>query len=291
MGEETTEERKFGDFSDKLNLISDLFSRVVFQDKRACQELIDIILGKGFRVKEVSTQKELANFIYHSVVLDILARTIEGKKIHVEFQISDKEDHIRRVRYCTGSIDTHTLEKGAAYDELPELYHIFITERDFIGAGQPVYELQRCAGEEHDISLDNGVHEIYVNLESPPATESELAGLLRYIKETTKENERDYFSDIVKSVNSCREQGKDRDVMKYYNSEEFYQEGKADGFKEGKSDGIEEGKREVITNMLKEKMDEEIISRVTKRPIEYVLSVKEEMFAMVQEETTYNCEE
>ena len=109
--------------------------------------------------------------------------------------------------------------------------------------------------------------------------ENELAGLLRYIKETIKENERDYFSDIVKSVNSCREQGKDRDVMKYYNSEEFYQE------------GIEEGKREDIKNMLKEKMDEEIISRVTKRPIEYVLSVKEEMFAMVQEETTYNCEE
>ena len=113
--------------------------------------------------------------------------------------------------------------------------------------------------------------------------ENELAGLLRYIKETTKENERDYFSEIVKSVNSCREQGKDRDVMKYYNSEEFYQE--------GKSDGIEEGKREVITNMLKEKMDEEIISRVTKRPIEYVLSVKEEMLAMVQEETAYKCEE
>ena len=279
MGEETTKEGKFGDFSDKLNLISDLFSRVVFQDKRACQKLIDIILGKGFCVEEVSTQKELTNLLYHSVVLDILARTIEGKRIHIEFQISDKEDHIRRVRYCTGSIDTHTLEKGAAYDELPEIYHIFITEKDFIGAGQPVYEVHRCAGEEHDIILDNGVHEIYVNLESPPATENELAGLLRYIKETTKENERDYFSEIVKSVNSCREQGKDRDVMKYYNSEEFYQE------------GIEEGKREVITNMLKEKMDEEIISRVTKRPIEYVLSVKEEMLAMVQEETTYNCEE
>ena len=279
MGEETTEERKFGDFSDKLNLISDLFSRVVFQDKRACQKLIDIILGKGFRVEEVSTQKELTNLLYHSVVLDILARTIEGKRIHIEFQISDKEDHIRRVRYCTGSIDTHTLEKGAAYDELPEIYHIFITEKDFIGAGQPVYELQRCAGEERDISLDNGVHEIYVNLESPPATENELAGLLRYIKETIKENERDYFSEIVKSVNSCREQGKDRDVMKYYNSEEFYQE------------GIEEGKREVITNMLKEKMDEEIISRVTKRPIEYVLSVKEEMLATVHEETSYKCEE
>lgn len=48
----------------QLNLISDLFSRVVFEDKSACQELIDIILGTGFQVEEISTQKELTNLTH-----------------------------------------------------------------------------------------------------------------------------------------------------------------------------------------------------------------------------------
>ena len=30
----------------KMNLISDLFSRVVFRDKEACQDLVRIILGR-----------------------------------------------------------------------------------------------------------------------------------------------------------------------------------------------------------------------------------------------------
>ncbi len=33
----------------KMNLISDLFSRVVFRDKEACQDLVRIILGKAMR--------------------------------------------------------------------------------------------------------------------------------------------------------------------------------------------------------------------------------------------------
>ena len=34
----------------KMNLISDLFSRVVFRDKEACQDLVRIILGEGYEV-------------------------------------------------------------------------------------------------------------------------------------------------------------------------------------------------------------------------------------------------
>ena len=36
----------------KMNLISDLFSRVVFRDKEACQDLVRIILGEGYEVTE-----------------------------------------------------------------------------------------------------------------------------------------------------------------------------------------------------------------------------------------------
>ena len=116
----------------KMNLISDLFSRVVFRDKEACQDLVRIILGEGYEVTEVTSQYDITNLQYRSVVLDILAETAGEEPIHVEFQISDDDDHMRRVRYCNGSIDTHLLKKGKSYKELPDVYHIYITMNDFM---------------------------------------------------------------------------------------------------------------------------------------------------------------
>ena len=56
---------------------------------------------------------------------------------------------------------------------------------------------------------------------------SELDHLLRYIKETTEENEDACFGHIIKSVKECRE-GED-EIMKYYSSHEFFEEGKKEG--------------------------------------------------------------
>ena len=68
--------------------------------------MVRIILGEGYEVTEVTSQYDITNLQYRSVVLDILAETAGEEPIHVEFQISDDDDHMRRVRYCNGSIDT-----------------------------------------------------------------------------------------------------------------------------------------------------------------------------------------
>ena len=46
----------FENLPQKMNLISDLFSRVVFRDKEACQDLVRIILGEGYEVTGVTSQ-------------------------------------------------------------------------------------------------------------------------------------------------------------------------------------------------------------------------------------------
>ena len=153
-----------------------------------------------------------------------MAETAGEEPIHVEFQISDDDDHMRRVRYCNGSIDTHLLQKGKAYKELPDVYHIYITMNDFIGGGQTVYEIFRTVCDREgtystQYPVENGVHELYINLEIPLGDGSELDHLLRYIKETTEENEDACFGHIIKSVKECRE-GED-EIMKYYSSHEF----------------------------------------------------------------------
>ena len=49
-------------------------------------------------------------------------------------------------------------------------------------------------------------------------------------KETTEENEDVCFGHIIKSVKECRE-GED-EIMKYYSSHEFFEEGKKEGREE-----------------------------------------------------------
>lgn len=49
-GERRMNETIFENLPQKMNLISDLFSRVVFRDKEACQDLVRIILGEGYEV-------------------------------------------------------------------------------------------------------------------------------------------------------------------------------------------------------------------------------------------------
>ena len=56
----------FENLSQKMNLISDLFSRVVFRDREACQDLVRIILGEGYEVTWVTSQYDITNLQYHS---------------------------------------------------------------------------------------------------------------------------------------------------------------------------------------------------------------------------------
>ena len=93
------------------------------------------------------------------------------------------------------------LEKGATFNELPETYVIFITERDFFGKGLPAYHFDRYC-RQIDRSLDDSLHIVYVNAQyrgdddmgrlmrdfsctnAADMTYNELAEKMRYYKET-----------------------------------------------------------------------------------------------------------
>ena len=96
----------------------------------------------------------------------------------------------------------------------------------------------------HNILYGNGVHELYINLEIPLGDDSELDHLLRYIKETTEENEDACFWTYRKRCEKkCRKE--EDEIMKYYSSHEFFEEGKKRRFRrEGRKEGQEEGREE-----------------------------------------------
>lgn len=97
-----------------------------------------------------------------SVCLDAYGTDSENKKYDLEIQRSDKGADPHRARYHSSVMDIENLDAGQEFDELPDTYTIFITEKDFYGMGEPLYVIERknlTTGE----GFEDGEHILYVN--------------------------------------------------------------------------------------------------------------------------------
>lgn len=124
--------------------------------------VLTVILGFKVTVIEVRTQYELKNLRGRSARLDIYAKDEDDNHFNVEIQRSDKGAGVRRARFNSSLVDSNLLEAGTKDHLLPEVYIIFITENDVMGAGLGIYYIERRI-EELNKSFDDGEHIIYVN--------------------------------------------------------------------------------------------------------------------------------
>lgn len=151
--------RRIRDF----RLMDDNFMSKVFEDKPCAEFLLRIILNRDdLKVKEVHGQHDLNNIQGRSVRLDILALDHENRAYNVEVQRSDSGAVAKRARYNSGLLDANLTRKGDAYDALNETYVIFITEKDVLRGGLPIYHINRII-EETGKPFGDDAHIIYVN--------------------------------------------------------------------------------------------------------------------------------
>ena len=147
-----------------FRLIDDDFFNKCFEGNTECIELVlRIVLDMpDLKVLDVRTQVFLENLLNRSVRLDILATDSNGRKFNIEIQRSDKGAERKRARYNSSMMDVSLLEKGTDFSALPETFVIFITERDYMGEGLPVYPVERCVLNTKKLFHD-GAHILYVN--------------------------------------------------------------------------------------------------------------------------------
>ena len=96
-----------------------------------------------------------------------------------------------------------------------------------------------------------------------------------------EENEDACFGHIVKSVKECRE-GED-EIMKYYSSHEFFEE----GTREGREEGEKTTQNSIIKKMLSMGQPLEFISECTDKPVEYIREIATKEPMSVREEGAY----
>lgn len=147
-----------------FRLMDDDFMSKVFEDDRECIEfLLHIIMERDdLKVTDVRTQYSIKNLSGRSVRLDIYAVDITGKKYNIEVQRDDKGAGAKRARYNSSILDANSLVQGSDFNDLPESYVIFITEKDVIGANCPLYHIDRFIKETGQ-SFHDEAHIIYVN--------------------------------------------------------------------------------------------------------------------------------
>ena len=147
-----------------LCMMNNRFMKFMLDDnKEAAQVFLRIILGDDkIKVKNVRIQSFIQNIYGHSSQLDILAQDSKGRYFNVEVQRSDEGAPARRARFYSSILDTHFLQPGKLYEELPDTYVIFITENDVLHDNLPLYNIRRRI-DENAKCFEDGSHIIYVN--------------------------------------------------------------------------------------------------------------------------------
>ena len=138
-------------------------NRMLVDNIEAAEIFLRVIMKDDtIRVMDVRIQSFIQNLYGHSAQLDILAQDGLGRYFNVEVQRSDEGAPARRARYYSSVLDTHFLQPGVDYDDLPDSYVIFITENDVLKKNRPLYTVDRIIKED-GTDFGDGSHIIYVN--------------------------------------------------------------------------------------------------------------------------------
>lgn len=269
----------------ELNLTSDLLSSVVFEDIAAIQDVLRILTGIcDLKVLRVEPQKSFRNLYGRSSVLDVWAEDSWGSQYNMEIQIAENEDHLKRSRFIQSRIDSRSLGSGIGYDELPDLYLIFITQKDFLNIRTGITRIVRMI-KGTDRQAENGVHEVYANLEYP-AEDEEITRLLQFIWDTNNpEISRDGFQNLSERVEYLKnETGGARGMCELMERE--WNNGREEGRKEGEllhliDQVVKKRERKITVEEIADALEEEevMIERILLAAAEAGSNAVEEIYA------------
>ena len=226
-----------------LTLMDDLFMQVVLEEQACTEYILQTILDKSsLKLKEQRLQKRLSNLHGRALVLDCLCTDEKGLLYNIEVQNSSAGAIPKRARYHAALIDTHSLKKGEKFSQLPESYVIFITDKDVLGEGEQLYQIERVIRKSGSLFQD-GSHILYFN--TAIQSDNTLGKLARDFKEANpKEIQSEVLSHRVASLKEGkldREGEKKMNVLLEKYRKKAVEEGIEKGIEKGLAQGIQQG--------------------------------------------------
>ena len=143
--------------------IDDTFFEVLADDIGVCQEMLRIILeDEKLIVKDVIVQSSERNLYGRSVRLDALCILGNGKKCNVEVQRSNKDHHLKRVRFNASVIMVRDSQTDDKFEETIDLIVVYISEFDIFKRGRVIYHVDSVIRETQE-KVDDGLERVFVN--------------------------------------------------------------------------------------------------------------------------------
>ena len=143
--------------------IDDTFFEVLADDIGVCQEMLRIILeDEKLIVKDVIVQSSKRNLYGRSVRLDALCILENGKKCNVEVQRSNKDHHLKRVRFNASVITVRDSQTDDKFEETIDLIVVYISEFDIFKRGRVIYHVDSVIRETQE-KVDDGLERVFVN--------------------------------------------------------------------------------------------------------------------------------
>ena len=251
----------------RWRLMDDDFMKRCFKDNIPAVEcILRIIMEQpDLIVKTVHIEDVIPNLYGHGIRMDVYAVDSLGTEYDIEVQRSDKGAGTRRARFNSSLLDLNSLKKGSSYENLPESYVIFITEKDVLKHGLARYHINRII-EELNQRFDDGEHIIYVN----GAYEGKDA-MGQLMNDFRSENAEEMMLDPLKeTVNRYKNNPEEVAAMcaelEKWSLEERNEgraEGRVEGRAEGRAEGQAEGKVSIALKMLEDGLSFEKIAEYT----------------------------
>lgn len=243
----------------------DVFMRNVFKKIECTEYVLQVIMEKrDLKILEQTLQKDYKNLQGRSAILDCVARDDDGKQFNIELQQNNEGASPKRARYHSGLMDMNTLNPRQDFDELPESYVIFITRKDTLGYGLPIYHIDRKVKETDENFMD-GSHIIYVN--SKKQEDTELGKLMHDLH---CKNADDMYSDILaERVRELKETQEGVDNM-CREMDQIYNEGMAEGIEKGIEQGEMKKAKETALSLTGMGLPVEKIAQAVKVSVEIV---------------------
>ena len=240
-----------------FRLLDDIFMRqVLMRNRKGVQDILRIVIGRDdIVVKKVSTQKNYANAIGRSVQLDVLAEDSTGKLYNIEIQRDSKDASPQRARYYLSAIDWNN-SKRKKYKELPEVWVIFITEKDLFAKGEPYTTVERTFPD--GTPFNDGQHIRYVNA---AYVGDDLFGLLMADFRETNPRKM-HFQSLAGRALRCKETEKGITRMSRMLDKEMDErerKGRIEGERKGKIEGKNEERARIVGVMLASRSPEALL--------------------------------
>ena len=156
-----------------------MFWKVMEEHPDLSKAVLERILGRKLEgIKQAQGEKSLkVSYRSKGIRLDVFLIGDSSTFYDLEMQTTKEPQLPKRMRYYTDVIDLSDLQSGADYEELKEVYIIFICLKDPFKSNLPIYEFRMQCLQDVTVPFENGVHNIIVNAE---CNREDISPELRY---------------------------------------------------------------------------------------------------------------